>query len=460
MEEFKVCERETKTKAYSREGLAKAGKIDPEEKKRLETRAWVQEAIETLKRKVEENEFSIEELDGVRGSEEEMEEIVETLNNHNWHIEQLEHVTRGLDNEIVTPDMIDNIKDDIDYYITESAEPDFVFDDGVYEQLDMKKDFLPEKTIVIDNPPVKDKKVKKDRSKSKKKKKISDKDSVSTAKKEKLTAHEKLLEQQKERMRLLAEEEEKRKELKAKEKEKEKEIEELEKIEKAAEQNTQPKNFSQMFTKQPTPTAVPSVPSSPRIRVPSPVPQPRTASPLPTRILSPRPQVTSPLVNRTVDLQPVQSGPPSLNVLSPESQKMLLHSSYLHIPDKFDADQMYKYAPENPVQVPDFFPQSPSDLSFSAGTVENMDLDGLFFIFHNQPGTYHQYLAARELKLRKWNYHMQHNSWFQRQGEPSLKGQGFEVGNYIFFEAGSSWKKVLRENIKLEYKYRENEMIV
>ena len=29
MEMFKVCERETKTKAYSKEGLAKAEKLDP-----------------------------------------------------------------------------------------------------------------------------------------------------------------------------------------------------------------------------------------------------------------------------------------------------------------------------------------------------------------------------------------------------------------------------------------------
>ena len=31
MEQFKVCERETKTKAYSKEGLAQTAKMDPEE---------------------------------------------------------------------------------------------------------------------------------------------------------------------------------------------------------------------------------------------------------------------------------------------------------------------------------------------------------------------------------------------------------------------------------------------
>ena len=34
MEQFKVCEKETKTKAYSKEGLAQAAKIDPEEQAR------------------------------------------------------------------------------------------------------------------------------------------------------------------------------------------------------------------------------------------------------------------------------------------------------------------------------------------------------------------------------------------------------------------------------------------
>ena len=31
MEAFKICEKETKTKAYSKEGLAQASKLDPRE---------------------------------------------------------------------------------------------------------------------------------------------------------------------------------------------------------------------------------------------------------------------------------------------------------------------------------------------------------------------------------------------------------------------------------------------
>ena len=35
MEQFKVCEKETKTKAYSKEGLAQLEKVDPEQVRRL-----------------------------------------------------------------------------------------------------------------------------------------------------------------------------------------------------------------------------------------------------------------------------------------------------------------------------------------------------------------------------------------------------------------------------------------
>ncbi len=37
----------------------------------------------------------------------------------------------------------------------------------------------------------------------------------------------------------------------------------------------------------------------------------------------------------------------------------------------------------------------------------------LFFSFYYQPGTFQQYLAARELKRQSWRYHKQHSAWFQ-----------------------------------------------
>lgn len=41
MERFKIVERETKTKAYSKEGLGAAAKLDPAQKEKEETSNWI-----------------------------------------------------------------------------------------------------------------------------------------------------------------------------------------------------------------------------------------------------------------------------------------------------------------------------------------------------------------------------------------------------------------------------------
>jgi hypothetical protein len=48
METFKVVERETKMKAFSKEGLARDVPMSAEEKRRLKTREWVQDVVNKL----------------------------------------------------------------------------------------------------------------------------------------------------------------------------------------------------------------------------------------------------------------------------------------------------------------------------------------------------------------------------------------------------------------------------
>ena len=45
MERFKVCEKETKTKAFSKEGLGQVTKMDPREKKRLDMHDWLSTTV-------------------------------------------------------------------------------------------------------------------------------------------------------------------------------------------------------------------------------------------------------------------------------------------------------------------------------------------------------------------------------------------------------------------------------
>ena len=48
MERFKVVERETKTKAYSKEGLGAAQNKDPAQREKEETNRWLSESIDSL----------------------------------------------------------------------------------------------------------------------------------------------------------------------------------------------------------------------------------------------------------------------------------------------------------------------------------------------------------------------------------------------------------------------------
>ncbi|KAK4531223.1 hypothetical protein CCYA_CCYA07G2080 [Cyanidiococcus yangmingshanensis] len=138
MEAFKVCERETKTKAFSKEGLAQ-DRADPLEKSKNEVREWVRDCIEKLKVQIEEREADIEAtvsnvkkkkvdhvaVDGLRAK----------IARHQYHIEMLERILRALDNDAVECDEVNEIRESVEYYVDANTEDDFVEDEGIYEAL-------------------------------------------------------------------------------------------------------------------------------------------------------------------------------------------------------------------------------------------------------------------------------------------------------------------------------------
>ncbi|KAI3433476.1 hypothetical protein D9Q98_003288 [Chlorella vulgaris] len=98
---------------------------------------------------------------------------------------------------------------------------------------------------------------------------------------------------------------------------------------------------------------------------------------------------------------------------------------------------------------------------------EKLDAETLFFIFYNQPGSYQQYLAARELKRQAWRFHKQHSAWFQRHEEPKAGGQpgdDWEQGTYVYFdstlrdEPGTGWCYRLKTSFMFEYGQLEDEV--
>ena len=77
MEQFKVCERETKTKAYSKEGLAQAAKLDPSEVARNDAREWTQGVLQSLADQVDAMEADIERISSSKGRKRDMSRVAE-----------------------------------------------------------------------------------------------------------------------------------------------------------------------------------------------------------------------------------------------------------------------------------------------------------------------------------------------------------------------------------------------
>lgn len=120
MEEFKVCEKETKTKAYSKEGLAQMDRLDPAEQARQNTRMWIQDCLTQFNEQIEATECDLERLQQSKGknkNKSEMEALEFVLSKHKFHVLKLEQINRLLDNDVLDAKDVDDLKEDIEYYL-------------------------------------------------------------------------------------------------------------------------------------------------------------------------------------------------------------------------------------------------------------------------------------------------------------------------------------------------------
>ncbi|XP_063055214.1 CCR4-NOT transcription complex subunit 3a isoform X3 [Engraulis encrasicolus] len=158
MERFKVVERETKTKAYSKEGLGLAQKVDPAQKEKEETEQWLTNTIDNLNMQVDQFESEVESLSVQtkkrKGDKEQkqdrIEELKRLIERHRYHIRMLETILRMLDNDSVQVDAIHKIKDDVEYYIDSSQDPDFEENEFLYDDLDLED--LPATALMATSP--------------------------------------------------------------------------------------------------------------------------------------------------------------------------------------------------------------------------------------------------------------------------------------------------------------------
>ncbi|KAK7208487.1 Not1 N-terminal domain, CCR4-Not complex component-domain-containing protein [Myxozyma melibiosi] len=146
MERFKACEKEMKTKAYSKEGLS-VTRLDPREKEKMEMANFITSMIEDLDRQVEQKEAELELLQATvkRGKKdtskaERIAEIESRIEQHKWHQGKLEVILRLLENGNLEVDQVASIQEDIKYYVESNQDADFADDDEMYDSLNLEED--------------------------------------------------------------------------------------------------------------------------------------------------------------------------------------------------------------------------------------------------------------------------------------------------------------------------------
>ena len=158
MEQFKVLEKQTKTKAYSKEGLAASAKQRPaggaggEDEKREEVKGWLDDMSEALQSQYDEMERKLEtakESGNIKANKkktkgatstaggESMEDIQRVMDRQQFHIAQIELIKERLDEEGVTADEVEDIRDGLENYVTNHLEADFEEDEALYDDLDL-----------------------------------------------------------------------------------------------------------------------------------------------------------------------------------------------------------------------------------------------------------------------------------------------------------------------------------
>ncbi|XP_031127925.1 general negative regulator of transcription subunit 3-like isoform X2 [Ipomoea triloba] len=143
MERFKICEKETKTKAFSKEGLGQQPKTDPKEKAKSETRDWLNNVVGELENQIDSFEAELEGLTVKKGRTRppRLTHLETSIVRHKAHIMKLELILRLLDNDELSTDQVNDVKDFLDDYVERNQEDfdEFADVDEFYSSLPLDK---------------------------------------------------------------------------------------------------------------------------------------------------------------------------------------------------------------------------------------------------------------------------------------------------------------------------------
>lgn len=152
MDQFKDLEKMSKIKQFLNEGLelqrAKYGRFgDMEDPKKQEVCHYISDSIDLLNQQNELLEVELHlqtaQLKKTKGSQvaivqSGIDDARYKVERNVKHLTMLEKILRSLENDKVTPELVDSIKDDIEYYVENNMDDDYVEYDDFYDQLNLE----------------------------------------------------------------------------------------------------------------------------------------------------------------------------------------------------------------------------------------------------------------------------------------------------------------------------------
>lgn len=411
MERFKVLEKEMKIKAFSKEGLNQATKLDPKEKERMELGNWINEVVDKLNTGIDAFEAEGEtirlsakknkKLDSSK--QERLDEIIKHIERHKYHVKKLELVLRLLENERLEVDDVSQIKDDIEYYIESHGEPDFVENDQVYDDLDLAssgssddEDFQDD---LIDSPPTSPPVIKHSSPppppvpiQGVKKPAPQQNSNILSSSKTTLTAPTSTVPSTSAPPPPIS-------------------------------VNPTPKVNGPSFASAASAATIPITPNIPMNQLLAGSVSINAPASLPTTPTHPNPlnfmtsgnmpsfaAAAKPLQDQSgsmasyassnsntgyEELLALLTSPPHQMASKSKAEILsILNTSYLNCPDGFEMESSRSFVPKHPVNLPDYYPPSQPAILENPAIFERLDLDTLFFIFYYQQRTYPQYHLA------------------------------------------------------------------
>ncbi|KAJ5623163.1 hypothetical protein N7490_011768 [Penicillium lividum] len=518
MEQFKAVEKEMKTKAYSKEGLSAAQRLDPREKEKVEASDFLSTMVDELGQKIEAMEAEEETLHAQmkKGKKDmskanRMADLQRVTERHKWHVNKLEFLMRSLQNGNLEVNQVMDLKESITYYVEEGGNIDYSGEDEtLYDDLDIGEEVEAQFGMGNEN----------DRVSSQDTQSIQDDEPEPKPKpKADPTTTRRPSTQMKSPLPVLATlpsaSSSATPGMKPAPLPTRLPGETLKYASAAAAAAASDKSGVGILPLPPPPGASPAFSAalpvskassiaSPSVAHVNPITKPASAAAATSLseepVFASRSKISSgisgtsspapaaqaeaskvPTTNGSSVTQDSESSEESIWHLPPGLQDLvqsfevtkqrssneptpavsrLLAISLQNCPEAGDAEKPRHYKPQNPYNTPLYYPQEPLAIFDDPRLYDTgrIDTDTLFYLFYYRQGTYQQYLAAKALKNQSWRFHKQYQTWFQRHEEPKNITEEFEQGTYRFFDYESTWMNRRKADFKFVYKYLEDEL--